>query len=186
LRHPAESTSLAARSPPLRDIIDNSAEFINPIGTNLEPLIRTYSQRPLPQSDLESRLESSASEYATFKPVGQTSSPDSGYVSNDSTTPVAPSEGLSQTVPELPESNPHSNHYYSTIEEPSPEQELSHNEFGFYGTEPSAQESHDPFGGEWNMSNTDVGSWFGVSAVPDGTDWNVCTDVDLGLPQLYY
>jgi hypothetical protein len=186
LRNPVKSTSPTARPPSIRTIIDNSAEFIKPLGTNLEPPIRTYLERPLPQTHLESGLESSTSEPTTFKPVGQTSSPDSGYVSNGSTIPVAPSEGLSQTVPELPDSNPHSKHSYSTIEEPSPEKELSQNEFGFY-TEPRAQEPYDPFGGGWNMSNTDGGSWFGDfdPTVPDGTDWTVYTD-DLGFPRLYY
>jgi hypothetical protein len=187
LRNPVESTSSTARPPPIRTIIDNSAEFIKPLGTNLEPPIGTHFEHPLPQTHLESRLESSTSEHTTFKRVGQTSPPDSGYVSNDSTTPVAPSEGLSQTALELPEPNPHSNHSYSTIEEPSLEQELSQNEFGFY-TEPSAQEPYDPFGSEWNMSNTDGGPWFGgfEPAVPDGTDWTVYTDADLVFPQLYY
>ena len=187
LRNPVESTSPRARSPPIRTIIDNSAEFIKPLGTNLEPPIRTYFKRPLPQTHLESRLESPTSEHTTFKPVGQTSSPDSGYVSNDSTTPVAPSEGLSQAVPEPPVSKTHSNHSYSTIEQPSPEQELSQNELGFYGADPSAQESYDPFGGEWNIGNTDDSSQFGDfdPTVPDGTDWTVYTD-DLGFPRLYY
>jgi hypothetical protein len=187
LRNPVESTSPTARSPPIRAIIDNSAEFNKPLGTNLEPPIRTYFERPLPQTHLESRLESSTSEHTTFKPVGQTSSPDSGYVSNDPTTPVAPLEGLSQTVPEPPESNTHSKNCYSTIEQPSPEQELSQNELGFYDTASSAQEPYDPFGGEWNISNTDGGSWSGGfdPTVPDGTDWTVYTD-DLGFPRLYY
>jgi hypothetical protein len=188
LRNPVESTSATARSPPIRNIIDNSSEFVNPLGTNLELPTPTYFERPPPQTHLESRLESSTSEHTTFTPVGQTSSPDSGYVSNDSTTPVARSGGLSQTVPELPESNPHSDNSYSTIEELSPEHELSQNEFGFYGIEPSAQGPYDPFGDEWNVSNTDGGPWFGgfEPAVPDGTDCTVYTDPDLGFPQLYY
>jgi hypothetical protein len=188
LRNPVESTSPAARSSPIRKIIDNSAEVINPPGSNLEPPAPTYFEHPLPQTHLESRLESSTSEHTTFKPVGKTSSPDSGYISNDSTPPVFPSEGLSRTAVELPESNPHSDHSYSTVEGPPLEQELSQNDLGLFGTEPSAQEPYDPFESEWSMRNTEGGSWFGGfdSAVPGGTDWTVSTNADLAFPELNY